>query len=391
MNHPSAELSSDVNFAVFGLGNESAHPNNYNIIGKRIDARLDELGGTRVNELGLGDDGGCIEEDFDLWMDKISMLIAESSSESDGSTLSEGEEDSQLSLESPEVVDKSNDETILTSSKHPTLALEPPRNNVIRRDLFHLTGSNRFYAEKTAKLKVNGNHLLTSDAGESALREMRVSLERDYANDDSIELSYTTGDHILVYPMNSEAIVKAYIDMLGVDPDAIISENNDEAYPYPTGITVAETLSHCVDLGALPSPSFSRKILGRKELDYVKEIAEPRRTVIDLCHEVGTKLSLELFLYHATPMKPRYYSIASSSTTSPDEISLVFRPVHYMTSKGYLREGVCTMYMCYKTMQKGLHESCVPAIISPNPGFRLPEDPRTPVMFIGGGCGVVSI
>ena len=173
----------------------------------------------------------------------------------------------------------------------------------------------------------------------------------------------------------------------------IISEENDNgSYPYPTGITIAETLSHCIDLGALPSPSFSRMILGRTDVNYLNEIANPRRTVIDLCHQEGFRLSLEDLLHNAAPMKPRYYSIASSSKSSPDEVHLVFRPVHYMTSMGYLREGVCTNFMAHKgAAQKGPWASYIPALVSPNPTFRLPDNTKTPVMFIAGGCGVAPI
>ena len=184
-----------------------------------------------------------------------------------------------------------------------------------------------------------------------------------------------------------------------MDPHAVISEsNNSESYPYPKGVTLTETLSHCIDLGAQPTPTLSRMILGRKDIDYVNEIAKQRRTIIDLCYEANAKLSLEDFLYHSVPMKPRYYSIASSSMKSPAEIHLVFRPVHYMTSRGYLREGVCTSFLSHKGAlqlgREGGHDDSnayLPAVISPNPSFRLPKDPQTPVLFIGGGCGVAPL
>lgn len=397
MNDPNARLPADVNFAVFGLGNESAHPNNYNVIGKRFDARLEELGGHRVKEMGLGDDGECIEGDFDEWMDEISKLITSSSSaesvDASASTDKEVVEEAAQQQPPRDEAESTTDTTrLIETKKHPTLVLDPAKGEVIRRDLFHLTGTNRFYAENTAKLKVIDNHLLTSDAGEASLHEITVSLGLDYANHDH-RLKYETGDHFLVYPRNSEAIVNAYVDMLGVDPHAVISEKNNESYPHPRGITIAETLNHCIDLGAPPTPKFSRLILGRRELNFVTEIANPRRTVIDLCHQAGAKLSLEDFLYNAVPMKPRYYSIASSDRKCPDEIQLVYRPVHYMTSLGYLREGVCTSFMSHKgVMQKGGHDiACLPALISPNPSFRLPGNHKTPVLFIGGGCGVAPI
>ena len=84
---------------------------------------------------------------------------------------------------------------------------------------------------------------------------------------------------------------------------------------------------HCTDLGALPSPSFARMILQRQDIDYKADIAYPRRTVLDLLLQHGRNLSLEDLLFQITPMKPRYYSIASSNIKHPSEIRLVYRKV----------------------------------------------------------------
>jgi sulfite reductase alpha subunit-like flavoprotein len=408
---PSAKLDGNVNFAVFGLGNKSAHPNNYNVIGKLLDDRLGEIGAHRITDIALGDDGGCIEGDFDEWVGNIMSNLTGWEDSQDGSSITSEKDDEEerglgegsagvsLSLSEsqvephPKTPATANARERLSLKRHPPLSLDRAESDVVRRDLFHLSGSNRFYAENTENVQVIDNHILAPDAGESALREIRVSLKCQNAEHTNEDLPYTTGDHFLVYPRNSDAIVDAYVSMLGVDPHAIISKNHNESYPFPRGITVTETLSHCVDLGALPSPSFSRLILDRDDLDYVKHIANPRRTVIDLCLQTGIKLSLEDLLYNATPMKPRYYSIASSNIECRDQVVLVYRPVRYMTSNGYLREGVCTSYLAHKGfVQKGLNDAaCVPALVSPNPTFRLPPDTRTPVMFIGGGCGVAPI
>lgn len=93
------------------------------------------------------------------------------------------------------------------------------------------------------------------------------------------------------------------------------------------GLTIFETLTHCVDLGALPSPAFARMIIGKKDIDYKSEVAYPRRTVLDLALQHRRTLSLEDLLFQATPMKPRYYSIASSNIKHPNEIRLVYRRV----------------------------------------------------------------
>ena len=476
-----ANIPDNCKYAVFGLGNEAAHPAHYNVVGKKIHERLEDLGGHRLQDIGLGDDGGCIEGDFDEWMQTIIDNIKEGG-EDEGSSISkvesaEGKGDTLPSPSAAEAYVSSSSNAAMrlsASSKYPKVILDPPRGNVVRRDLFHLKGPNSFYSERTSKLRVVDNTLLNPDAGEAALHEIRISLRHDHSDEHnkgmqyenikrvfneidvdgngvidpdefiaayktidgtvSIEqleqlfmdadadgsgllsfdevlrvtqtpsvLSemgnrnegsehYTTGDHLLIYPRNSETMVRGCISLLDVDPHAIISDSNSSSYPYPTDITVAETLSHCIDLSALPSPAFSRLIPGRKNLDYVNEIANPRRTVIDLCYEAGTQPSLEDLLYHATPMQPRYYSIASSNVTNPDEVHLVFRPLHYMTTKGYLREGVCTSFLSHKGSTCSHRDfACIPALVNSNPSFRLPGDTTIPVMFIAGGCGVAPI
>jgi hypothetical protein len=61
------------------------------------------------------------------------------------------------------------------------------------------------------------------------------------------------------------------------DPHSVIVDGGP-GYPHPTGISVYETLTHCVDLGALPSPSLARYLLQVDNIDYKGDIAAPRRT-----------------------------------------------------------------------------------------------------------------
>lgn len=412
-------LLKNLRYAVFGLGNQVAHPNHYNVIGKKLDNQLELLGAQRIQELGLGNDGDCIDDDFDQWMEKSLQLIGSANTPTTTKTKEEATEHEDESLaEAEDVVDVKDytiakvneprmacpgiattaDGTRLISSKYPTLTLRPSASDVVSPDLFHLQNSSQqFYFDGTVPLTVRNNILLTSDAGESGLHEIEVSI--DGGNGTSVggkELSYITGDHLLVYPRNSNAIVQAYVDFLDVDPHAIIDCTND-SYPHPKGITIVDTLLHCIDLGALPPPPMARLLFGRKHVDYKREVAGPRRTIIDLLYETDSKLSLEDLLYMAPPMKPRHYSIASSSMQHPQEIQLTYRPVKYMTAKGYLREGVCTSFMTHKgALQRQsdgseTQASHIPALIVRNPSFRLPSKLKTPVMMIGGGCGVAPI
>ena len=47
----------DMEYSVFGLGNKDIFPDTYNLVGKEIDTRLADLGGTRLLPLVPGNDG----------------------------------------------------------------------------------------------------------------------------------------------------------------------------------------------------------------------------------------------------------------------------------------------------------------------------------------------
>ena len=407
-------LLKGLEYAVFGLGNSKAHPKHYNVIGIALDEKLEELGASRICRLGLGDDGDCIEDDFDVWeadflktlngpvfeaKSKESQEMDRKPRESDSSSLSTSPSPKSAQLISclPGICksEESNNQR-LASTKYPPLNLKPPTSTVTCQDLFHLQGTGRqFYEDGTAKLGILGNKNITIDSAEAGLHEMRISLVHNQDERESdLSQKYETGDQLILYPQNSQCMVDAYLNALDVSPHTLIEEDQERSYPHPTGITLAETLTHCIDLGAIPSPAFSRFIVGRSELNYREEIAVPRRTVLDLMLHNNKRISLEDFLYNATRMKPRYYSISSSNLIHPNEVYLTYRPVKYVTSLGMLREGVCTSYMTNKGVTidhpaRGFAQ--VAAKVNVNPAFRLPKDPKTPILMIAGGCGVAPI
>lgn len=414
-----------ISYAVFGLGNSKAHPNHYNTVSKLVDESLEALGATRIHSLGLGDDGDCIEDDFDVWTNSLIKTLKEHHSNitNDGpdssskelplheETKEEDKATASVQVTSSEDIRKigcagaKNPDGLrrISSNKYPQLRLQTPRWNHVCHDLFHLQGTNQqFYVDGAQKARVLQNHTLSAYSGEAGLREIVVETSS----------SYETGDHCLVYPRNDNFVVEAYLRHLDVDPHAIIEENISDAqqefpYPYPTGLTVHETLSHCIDLGAPPSPSFARRLLNRSQggLDYKQEIAIPRRTILSLMIQGGTveKLALEDLLYQATPMKPRYYSIASSTLKDPHQFQLTFRPVKYLTTQGHMLEGICTNYMgslfprvssTTTDPEEGTTSSqqqYITISLQSNPGFRLPKDRQTSVLMIAGGCGVAPI
>lgn len=404
----SSQSLEGLDFCVFALGNQKAHPNHYNVFGKGLDKKLEALGATRLYELGLGDDGDCIEDDYDTWVEAMIQSVYQESEDNGGGedeeetgdvaapvTTTAVVEDPNVTLE-PCIGSKEQGKKRLISAKYDRLQLTPSKTDISRDDLLHLK-ENPFYIESTQALPVLTNRPLNCHAGENGLHEMRLSLEN--TND----MTYETGDHLMVYPQNSETMVEAYLQQMDVDPNVTIDvSDEDTRYPHPTGITLTETLRHCVDLSAVPSPNVARILTGRQKIDYKNEIATPRRTILDLLAKAPRKYALEEILGNLPPMKARYYSIASSSLVHPNELYLVYRPVNYTTTQGHLRLGVATSYMKNMmgaedaslddyNLDSETTSSHLIAAVNSNPTFRLPSQKQTPVLFIAGGCGIAPI
>lgn len=370
-------------FGVFGLGNQKAHPNHYNTVAKTLNAAL-ELTGKPVLPLTLGDDGDCIEDDFDQWVAQLVTVLKQDDAESSNSDA----EASVCAIPAPSTADVSTDETakIICSGKYPTIQLQEPATAVRRSNL--LDACPELYQDGSRLYPVQANKHLSHDPVMDGLCEMQI----DVTGQD-----YETGDHLVLYPRNTDAMVQAYVDVIdgavSLDdivqgPIATADENSSSSqvqYPHPTGISLHETLSHCVELEALPSPSFARRLTGK--LDYKREIAHAQRTVLDLLLENGSKITLEDLLFQLAPMQPRYYSIASSAVVHPDSIYITYRPVHYLTSRGVMRQGVTTSFL--RKLDAG--DASVVASIRSNPSFRLPASTETSVWMVAGGCGVAPI
>jgi len=472
-----AAAKSSNDLAVFGLGNRKAHPNHYNAFARSLfdlllQVRLGD-GGRMVPivPLGLGDDGDCIEDDFDRWQEQLLRVLFELRNEDkdevavssrqheekeDGATFKrrgsvvadqlppcpfaagDGDDDGTATGVVPaDSVDNDdwNDEstrvavvdpsagaaltapcpaatktpcgTRRISARYPMLALEEPAGApATTAERTHLLDdAPQLYAEGSRLWNVRSNRSMNADPVASGLWEIRLEPAGAVGgnNDNNPTIRYEAGDHLLVSARNSDCLVESYLEYVvdDVDPHATMSGIVDptllgadiKKYPYPFRLTVYETLSHCVDLGATPSPKWCKRWLAGhnadlyRKMDYKSDIALPRRTMIDLLCEFGNaKLSLEDFLYTSAPLQGRYYSIASSQLIHPNTIFLTYRPVKYVNSKGMLREGTCTSFLSHLN-----DNSQIVAAVRSNPTFRLPDDHALPVVLLAGGCGVAPI
>jgi sulfite reductase alpha subunit-like flavoprotein len=128
-------------------------------------------------------------------------------------------------------------------------------------------------------------------------------------------------------------------------PETLISEKqssvvNESMYRYPRGLSVYETLSFCVDLGAVPSPQFVRQISNKKIQDFKQEVALLEERTWIWPRNLEQNWHWKICYTTLPPLLPRYCSIASSPKANNDTFLLCYRPVRYMTTRGVLREGI---------------------------------------------------
>jgi cytochrome P450/NADPH-cytochrome P450 reductase len=119
---------------------------------------------------------------------------------------------------------------------------------------------------------------------------------------------------------------------------------------------------------------------------YRNQVLAKRVTMLDLLERYpASELLFERFLESLPPLKPRYYSISSSPSISPDRASItvgVTRAPSWSGGEEY--RGVASNYLA--DLSAG--DSISMFIRTPDSGFRPPDDPATPIIMVGPGTGV---
>jgi len=314
-----------VRFAVLALGDSSYV--NFCETGKRIDARLEQLGATRVAD--RVDCDLAYEEPAAAWIDgsfeKLAALVGE-----------------------PE-----------TSNGHVVhVDFAPPAQAFFK--------AHPFEAEITEHINLN-----SSRSGKET-----VHLELSLAGSG---LTYEPGDSLGIVPKNDPAMVEAVLGAVRLDGDAAFEAS-----------TVRDALSGKYDITALSRPVIEayarltedRKLQALAASDDLATWLEGRQ-ILDLLEDFPHGLTAAQLTGVLRRLPPRLFSIASSQKATPDEAHLLISAVRY-ASHGRARKGVASTWIAER-LKTG---DRVPVYVKPNKYFRLPEDPDRSVIMVGPGTGV---
>ncbi|KAJ2952727.1 hypothetical protein O0L34_g7077 [Tuta absoluta] len=373
-----------LNYAVFGLGNKTYE--HYNAVAIYLDKRLEELGATRVYELGLGDDDANIEDDFITWKDKFWPAVCEKFN-----IESTGEEELvrqfRLISHKPGEIQPENVFTGEIARLHSLQVQKPPYD-----------AKNPFLAE----IKVNRE--LNKGGNRSCLH-----VELDITGS---KMRYEAGDHVAVYPINDAAMVERLGELTSSDLDEIFSLINTDMestkkHPFPCPTSYRTALQHYLEITALPRTHILRELADycadeedKKKLLLMATNSQEGKAlyqsfVVDACRNIvhiledikSCKPTLDHLCELLPRLQPRYYSISSSPKLHPDTVHVTAVVVEYTTPTGRLNKGVTTTWLAQHKPEPGKPLPRVPVYIRKSQ-FRLPLQAQTPILMVGPGTGL---
>lgn len=199
-------------------------------------------------------------------------------------------------------------------------------------------------------------------------------------------LEYEVGDAIATFPKNDAALID---EMLSILPfNTAVSVTTPDGAKKPLRDALREdysirqiTKSLMKKWHALTChPYLDAIIEDDKALDELIEGKE----IIDLIYDFPADFkSGQDFVNLLRRLQPRLYSIASSPKKHPNEVHLTVAKVTY-EAHGRVRNGVCSTFLC-----EGMAEDEeVRVFMQPTKHFKLPEDPSRDVIMVGPGTGI---
>jgi sulfite reductase (NADPH) flavoprotein alpha-component len=226
------------------------------------------------------------------------------------------------------------------------------------------------------------NRKLTLDGSEKETRHYEFSLSGS-------GFQYEVGDSMGIFPQNNPRHVEELLEALHFSGEESVTTKEGESFSLREGLLKR---FHIKD----PSKQFLEAIAQRSaSASELRELMQPDRKaeldrylwgmeIIDfILDHPSVRFSVEEFVATLRKLQPRLYSIGSSLKAFPEQVHFIIATVRY-ESHGRRREGVASTYLADR-----LHpDDRVPMFVHVAKGFRLPEDPSTPVIMVGPGTGI---
>lgn len=226
--------------------------------------------------------------------------------------------------------------------------------------------------------------------------------------------SYEPGDHLAVFPVNPDALVKGICDHLGMPRDSwfrILGSSQPMLDRYRDGYPLDRLLSEDLELRFPEAPeellasmlAVSRDADDKAQLEGWLETlnydnTDPAREA--LCNWLRDTYHTLLCIFDAFPQsvppidvlieilprqKPRMYSIASSPRIHPREPRIMAGALTLPSRDGRKRRGLCSHFL--RALEPG---DKVRVAVKPSPR-RIASDFAGPLVMVGAGTGLAPL
>lgn len=202
------------------------------------------------------------------------------------------------------------------------------------------------------------------------------------------DLAYEAGDALGVRPVNAPALVAEWLAVTGLDAGAAVEVAGVGEVPFAEALgrhlditKITPDLLRFVAERARDKHEL-RRLLRPDNKDGLAQWCWGRQAV-DVVAEYAVRASAEEWAGVLRKLQPRLYSISSSPLVDPHQVSLTVSVVRYENLHGRPRGGVCSPFLA----DAGA-DTDVPVFVQRSPHFRPPADASTPMVMVGPGTGV---
>lgn len=415
-------------YVVFGLGNRTYE--HYNLIGRNVDAALTKMGAVRIGERGEGDDDKSMEEDYLEWKDGMWEAFAAAMGVEEG----QGGDSadfvvSELEDHAPEKVYLGEySARALTKTKGIHDAKNPYAAPItVARELFQSTVDRNcvhveFNTEGSGITYQHGDHIGLWPLNPDVEVERLLCVLGLHGKRDTV-IGIESLDPALAkvpfpVPTTYGTVLRHYIDISAVAGRQILGSLSKfaptpEAEAFLKNLNINKDIYHTVVAD------------GCLKLGEVLQLAAGNDTKVVPTPENTTSWGIPFdIIVSAIPrLQPRYYSISSSPKLNPNSIHATVVVLKYenVPSDNVPRKwvyGVGSNFLLNLKHasnkeptplinENGLERVAVPSYLIEGPRgsykgetgykapvhvrrstFRLPTNPKSPVIMIGPGTGV---